>query len=71
MSHYTIIRNGRHCGVKALTDAMADRLEAQGAELIPTAEPVQVWVPGRVSKQQRQRQERATFAEVIAIGRHG
>lgn len=71
MSHYTIIRNGRHCGVKALTDAMAGRLEAQGVELIPVVEPIRVWIPGRASKQQRLRQERATFAEVIAIGRRG
>jgi hypothetical protein len=71
MSHYTIVRNGRHCGTKALTDAMAGRLEAQGVELIPVAEPIRVWVPGRATRQQRLAQERATFAEVIAIGRRG
>lgn len=71
MSHYTIVRNGRHQGVKALTDAMASRLEAQGVELIPTAEPIRAWIPGRASRQQRLSQQRATFAEVIAIGRRG
>lgn len=71
MSHYTIIRNGRHCGIKALTDAMAARMERQGVELIPAGEPVQVWVPGRASKQQRLRQERPSFQDVIAVGRRG
>lgn len=71
MSHYMIVRNGRHQGVKALTDAMASRLELQGVELIPVAEPVRAWVPGRASRQQRLAQERATFGEVIAIGRRG
>lgn len=67
MSHYTIIRNGRHCGVKALTDAMAARLEARGVELIPAAEPIRVWVPGRASKRQRLVQERLGFADTLAI----
>lgn len=71
MSHYTIIRNGRHCGTKALTDAMASRLELQGVELIPAAEPVRAWVPGRASRQLRLAQERPTFGDVIAIGRRG
>jgi len=67
MSHYTIIRNGRHCGVKALTDAMATRLERQGVELIPTAEPIRVWLPGRTTKQQRMAQERLGFADTLAL----
>jgi len=71
MAHYTIIRNGRHCGTKALTDAMAARLEAQGVELVPAAAPVQAWVPGRASKQRRLAHERLTFVEVIAAGRRG
>ncbi len=36
MAHYTLInRDGKHCGTKALTDAMADRLEAGGWKVIP------------------------------------
>lgn len=67
MSHYTIIRNGRHCGTKALTDAMASRLERQGVELIPAGEPIQVWYPGRTTRQQRLAQERLGFADTLAI----
>lgn len=67
MSHYTIIRNGRHCGVKALTDAMASRLERQGVELIPAGEPIQVWRPGRTTRQQRLAQQRLGFADTLAI----
>jgi phytoene dehydrogenase-like protein len=72
MAHYTLVRNGKVAGTKALTDAMAARLEARGVELIPVAEPVRAaWVPGRSSRQVRLAQERATFAEVIAGGRRG
>lgn len=72
MAHYTLVRNGKVVGTQALTDAMAARLEARGTELIPVAEPVRAaWVPGRASKQQRLRQERPTFGDVIAVGRRG
>lgn len=72
MAHYTLVRNGKVTGTQALTDAMAARLEARGVELIPVAEPVRAtWKPGRVSKQQRERQLRPTFAEVVAGGRRG
>lgn len=68
MSYYAIIRNGRHCGVKSLTDAMAIRLERQGVELIPVAEPVRAaWVPGQASKQRRLAHERLGFADTLAI----
>jgi uncharacterized GH25 family protein len=72
MSHYTLVRNGKVTGTKALTDAMADRLAGQGVELIPVAEPVRArWVPGRVARQVRLAQERPAFADVIAGGRRG
>lgn len=39
MQHYTLINPaGKHCGVKALTDNMADRLEDNGWQVIPTSE---------------------------------
>lgn len=48
MAHYTMINKaGKNCGVKALTDAMADRLEAGGWRLIPAAAPVTVITFGR------------------------
>jgi hypothetical protein len=72
MAHYTLVRNGKVAGTKALTDAMAARLEAQGVELLPVAEPVQVrWVPGQATRQRRLAHERMTFVEVIAGGRRG
>ena len=47
MSHYIMInRTGQNCGVKALTDQMADRLAAKGWQVIPTDAPkirVAVW----------------------------
>ena len=72
MAHYTLVRNGKVTGTKALTDAMAARLEAQGVELLPAGEPVHVrWVPGQRTRQQRLAQERPAFADVIAGGRRG
>ncbi len=70
MAHYTLVRNGRNLGTKALSDQMADLLAARGVEVIPTAEPVHAaWKPGSVSRRQRLAQERATHAEVIALGK--
>lgn len=41
MSHYTLINpKGKHCGVKALTDSMADRLEDHGWQVIPADEKI-------------------------------
>lgn len=72
MAHYTLVRNGKVLGTKALTDAMADRLERQGTQVIPVAEPVRVtWQPGRVDRRQRLAQERPSFQDVIAVGRRG
>lgn len=72
MAHYTLVRNGKVLGTKALTDAMADRLAAGGTQVIPVAEPVvATWKPGRVSRRQRLAQERPAFRDVIAVGRRG
>lgn len=44
---YTVIDSqGRHKGTQTLTDAMADRLEARGYQLLPSAAQVTAWVPG-------------------------
>jgi hypothetical protein len=51
VANYTIIdQDGNHKGVKALTDAMADRLAQRGYQIIPTDEPVQVIVFKRVTR---------------------
>jgi hypothetical protein len=67
MAHYTLVRGGKVLGTKALTDAMAARLEARGTHLIPVESPVTAWVPGRTSKQQRLAQERLGFHDTLAI----
>jgi len=43
MSEYLLINQaGKNCGVKALTDSMADRLEDQGWTLLPAPEAAQI-----------------------------
>lgn len=43
MQHYHLTdQAGTFRGTKALTDAMADRLEAKGWHVVPTESPVQV-----------------------------
>lgn len=39
MSYYTLVRDGKALGVKALTDAMAIRLEAHGVQVTPAEAP--------------------------------